>query len=65
VTFDREITFLKALHDDLTDTFGPDLATPLFGAAAAEFFAGPEGVARMFQQHTPAGKPIADKKMPR
>lgn len=60
-----EVEFLKSLHDELTATFGDELGTALLGTAAAEFFAGPQGVTRMFERQQPSSKPIPQSKTSR
>jgi hypothetical protein len=62
-----EVAFLADLHAELAETFGEDLATALFGAAAAEFFAGPAGVTAMWERGRQQGKTIPDhlRKMPK
>lgn len=60
-----QVEFLKSLHDELVGTFGEELGTALLGTAAAEFFAGPQGVTRMFERQRPSSKPIPPSKTPR
>lgn len=58
MTFEREITFLKQLSDDLEAAFDRETARALLVTAAAELFAGPKGIAAMFDRDQPSGKQI-------